>query len=299
LDLLYGKFPDRLDGEPLMRDIKRPAIALIALSLAIGVPLAVTSIGGADPHNDPAPVQYADGVDAAPAPTGRSKAAVVADVLAQVRAPNLVSAAFVPPGTPVTDEPGAKTDQTSNVLSMTVDTDGSIAGSIRSTWIAQMVAGVIADQLAAEGDGPLASIRLVGKLPNGSAVDLGSGIGNVVTGQRFSNQSQNAIARQLRAKADRLGLRVLSISFVQPKQAAPALVLETTNPAAFVKSLESPDTWTALLGKHRNYEGWYLEVRDTNGSPVVISSSAHRAGVAQSWTRPDLDHPHTIFSSTP
>ncbi len=163
------------------------------------------------------------------------------------------------------------------------------AAAVRAEWLAQLLGGSVNDDLVASRLGDLASVLVSVRLPSGEVVKVSGGYGNVVPEQRFSTERLTDLETGLRSGMASVGLKVEQMNFEVPMQAAPVIIATTADPAGFVAAAQSKETFTQMLGDYRNLEGWYIEVRDSQGWPVWISAVANRTGVGIGWTRPDFD----------
>jgi hypothetical protein len=169
---------------------------------------------------------------------------------------------------------------------------------VRPVWEANLVIAALRDEVHATGasDDVIGS-QISGELPSGEVLpNIGGGIGDVVFGQAFSAASPAQVQSAIRRNAAALKLRIESIDVLTPLQAAPAVVASTSDLAGVVSN---PDgVINALFGGIATYEGEYLELRDSSGSPFFIQASAFRTGVGQRWFRKDVD-PRTPIPATP
>jgi hypothetical protein len=277
-------------GQSLMR--RRAIIFSIASALlgafAIGVLIRGAGQSVASPQGEFAPKQYAHALapeKLKPSASARSGDDIVDEVLNGNRFPAIAAGHI---GGPPSD---VEADPDSQVLYLTLRAPGT-PRNIRSIWEAYLATGLINDKLRISGQGRLSGTNFVLELPDGARKEISSGIGNAVAGQLFA-ESRASIIDTITSGAEKLGLKVDSVDFLQPAQLAPIVIVETVNPSETLKTLELEDSWRTLLGDYRNYEGWYLEIRDNDGQLVSISAGAGRAAVGQSWTRLDLDTSNT------
>ena len=172
------------------------------------------------------------------------------------------------------------------------------APAVRPVWEANLVIAALRDEVHAAGasDDVIGS-QISGELPSGELLpNIGGGIGDVAFGQAFSAASPAQVQGDIRRNAAALKLRIESIDVLTPLQAAPAVVASTRDVDGVVSN---PDAViNALFGGIATYEGEYLELRDSSGSPFFIQASAFRTGVGQRWFRKDVD-PHTPIPATP
>jgi hypothetical protein len=159
----------------------------------------------------------------------------------------------------------------------------------RPEWEADLVEGAVADALEAATGNSVADSRIDLKLPDGTIVeDASGGMGEIAPGQDFTTGSDLTIKDHLRAELTRRGLTPVSIDVLHADQPAPAVVATTTDARRAAR--DANETIGSLFGTSPpTYEGYYLEIRDVNGTPVLIESAAFRSGSGRLWVRPDLE----------
>jgi hypothetical protein len=291
---------DRMEREPLMTTYRRyrkiglAGVTLVVLGATGAVGRAIIASAD-DDHPGFTPIQYSKGIDPAAAAasiTATSPADALTDIVTRVSDPQITRAElrFVP-----------ETDSSAGGLTAFLTVRRGPAGptAIEDVWKAELVAGAVRDILSAKGLPQLDNFEVDEQVPGGPTLPVDSGFGNVATGQLFDTSSfgdvQERIGNGLRAA----GLKPLSVTVLTVLQAAPMVIAETDNLSAFVERATDPDFWQQMLGDYNNYEGYYFELRDSAGEPVVISAAAHRAGSSSSWTRPDLRSSSVIRSPLP
>lgn len=213
-------------------------------------------------------------------PSGASPAAIAQDVLQRAGAdPGLtvnVGAAPALPGV----RPGVW-------LNFTVPVPGTGTGPqvIREAWEADVIQGAIADSFTARGLTSVSGSRITGELSNGSTVDLGGGMGDVAAGQNFSSDSDAIIEQNLRAVLAASALTPVSIDVLHAAEPAPAVVAQTSDPASAAAAANS--TIQQAFGQNPpRYEGYYFEIQDKQGNPVLIQSASFRTGSGRQWVNP-------------
>lgn len=115
---------------------------------------------------------------------------------------------------------------------------------------------------------------------------------------RFRNLSRHEFDVRLRRLEQRYRFRVVELRILHPREDAPLLIVRTARrPAAF--ALDVPTIQHALDPKRRTgddrtgwaYEGFYLEARDSDGTPFLAVFNfwrgAHKGG-GQWASRPRL-----------
>jgi hypothetical protein len=124
-----------------------------------------------------------------------------------------------------------------------------------------------------------------GELPDGRIVpDLDGGMGDVQRGQLFTDRSEGAIRASVTAAAAGLGLRLVSLRVLRPLDAAPAIVVESSEPEA--DAARFAQLIGALLGTPTAFEGYYLELRDGDGNAVARVAASFRTGAGHFWVAP-------------
>jgi hypothetical protein len=115
----------------------------------------------------------------------------------------------------------------------------------------------------------------------------------------FPNLADSELRTRLATAAQTYGFRVRDVTILRPRQAAPAIVVESKSPAdlvpqvpAIMRSLdpkapgEDREGWT--------YEGFFFEVVDSSGSPALVVTNGWRppnAGGTQ-WAAPGIPLPY-------
>jgi hypothetical protein len=159
---------------------------------------------------------------------------------------------------------------------------------IRGQWESDLVAGAIADRLAGTPNQVVSTIIDV-QLPDGEIhPDLGGGgMGNVAPNQAFSSSGESAIRASVTEQLAQSHLDLVSLDVLRAPQAAPAVVVMTDDPLAAAAA--ASETIRAIFGQNPpKYEGYYLEVRDSAGTPVLIQSAAFRTGAGRLWFAPKV-----------
>ncbi len=254
---------------------------------------AVGGRGGGPPGFKPVQYARATGASAAAAGVdGRS----LPEVLLQLRA-RVGDGAITQAGIGLI--PATASSAGGSVVSMTVNVDLAGPMAIRRTWEAELIAGALRDVAAERGLGQVDNFLISTRFPDGSVVPADSGFGNVVTSQLFDASSDSDIAKRITAGLTKARLKPISVSFVPVLQSAPVVIASGDDPAAIVDASHLAPWWTDVLGDYDNYEGYYLELRDQDGNPFLISTAAHRAGSSSAWMRPDLRSRSFSINSVP
>lgn len=161
-------------------------------------------------------------------------------------------------------------------------------GALRAVWEADLVAGALRDAVHAGGGPEIVGSEIALRLPDGRVLEHAfGGIGDIAYQQDFENPSASDLEAQIRRSFAEFGLEVTGFETVAIEQTAPAVVATSSDATSAVTDLHK--IVTATFGLPPRYEGYYLEIRDTAGAPVVIRTAAFRSGVGHTWIRADLD----------
>jgi hypothetical protein len=158
---------------------------------------------------------------------------------------------------------------------------------IEPLWEADLLEGAVVERSGSSSDlrDDLGGATFAAELPDGTVVpDLSGGIGDVARGQAFSNDNPAAIKASISTTLASYGLKLVGIRVLHALGPAPAVVASTSDPrsaAAKVVELEH-----ALFGLPPRYEGYYLELRDSNRNAFVRASASFRTGAGRFWVDP-------------
>lgn len=265
----------------------------IALTLvaAVAVAATVAAVGYADPSSDLVTYSSLGQVHPQATPVGSTPASVLSAVVAQVNDASVVSATLghPPVGVHETDDPSVpNTSEFNNSLWLyvTVKANGMTpAETTEPIWLGNLITGALRDKLYANSEPDLRSSTVAVNLPDGTTIlSAGGGVGSVTQGQMFSSTSDSDINAHIRSAAAAAGLTVDSLRIIHADQAAPAVVVSTSRPAA---AASNPDALlTSLFGPPGTYEGEYAKVLASDGTVVFVQGSSFRTGVGQRWVNP-------------
>jgi hypothetical protein len=107
-----------------------------------------------------------------------------------------------------------------------------------------------------------------------SNLELGA---RVNPGERFSSPSKAVLLRRLRLAASRYHFTLVRVQVMHPRQAAPLVVVETSDEQALSASMPAilrlvdPQVRTDNDRTGWAYEGFLFEARNTNGVPFVAT----------------------------
>jgi hypothetical protein len=158
---------------------------------------------------------------------------------------------------------------------------------VEPLWEADLLEGATVERSGVFPDAhdDLGGATFVALLPGGRVVqDEGAGIGDVALGQRFAAGSDSRIVSSLHAVLAGAGLRVAWIRVLHPLGPAPAVSAVATNPDRVARGYST--LVKALFGAPPRYEGYYIELKDARGNPIVRASASFRTGAGRCWVAP-------------
>jgi len=106
----------------------------------------------------------------------------------------------------------------------------------------------------------------------------------VVHGQDFTMASNATAEAQVRLALKAAGLKPISVKVFRAFGPAPAVVAATDDPAAAARNYT--DLTRSLFGNPPKYEGYYLELRALDGTPIARGSASFRTGAGRFWVDP-------------
>jgi hypothetical protein len=167
--------------------------------------------------------------------------------------------------------------------------EDATSDDVRAYWSALLLAGAYQDEASAQGAARLAGFSVLRLSDDGSVTDA-SGDSSVIDdppSHAHTKLSDVQIRNSVNAALAHIGLVPVTTTFETPGSLAPVVVAETGDPAGFVKEhrYPAPD----VFGDLGSYVGTYIEVVDTEGSPVLMSGHSPGTGQGVGWVRPDLD----------
>jgi hypothetical protein len=251
-------------------------------SAASGAPTATSSTStstGSGEVSDEAPITFAP-VSGSGIPTfGSPNAALDSALSNEFQGTKIESATFGNPPTNVPDQGGLWLD-------VTVSADDATTGASLGDWEAAMLVGQLRDELKASGLTAVEGYSLTIALPNGDKQALGGAApGNIAYGQTFVNLPPDTITQMLQADAAAVGAKIQSVTYLPTLDPAPIITLSTADPTAFAQTHTSLG---AIFQDSGPFEGYYVELDNSAGSPVEIGTASFRSGVGSSWYAPGL-----------
>lgn len=167
---------------------------------------------------------------------------------------------------------------------------GTTPHDLSGGWEASLAAGAIGDRCAGDNKdlgAVMKDVRVRGQRAGGG------GVGAVRAGQIFaaqaSGESDQAIVARVDGVVRSFGLVPRQVRVLHPL--GPAVYVTAT--IADVKTLKNrlSALTTAIQGAdgHELYEGLYLQIDGTDGTPLLRSATSSRAGEGSGWSAPGID----------
>ena len=256
---------------------RRVLIAAAAALLLLGVGSAIAAVTIAS--GDGSPVQFAPTTGSTPS-LGGDAASIIATV--EARVPDVLSirlskdAISNASGRGTTDYLIAHAN-----IAATADKGPQIA---RASWESDLIAGALFTAFTEAHLAPPSSVDLTVVLPDGTRDHVGGGLGKVVPDQIFdpvTPQTQTRIQQNATAQ----GLTDVRVSTFQVVNDVIQIHAKTTaSPAAAASRFFKAHGLDGLLGQSENdFEGVYFQLDDEQGNPILIESTAPRAGAGGYW----------------
>jgi|GEM_PF-6149243 len=261
------------------------AISIFVIA-TLGTAIAV-AVRGTNKHSaglrDGRPIQIASARGRVPAFKGSAAAGIskLAEGLPLVSNPRVVV------GTIPAESGGP--GETGNILEYDLAVPALGGSAItKALWEGQLFAGAVADEYAASGLQPILEVHPYLVTPDGSRQLAGGGVASQIHDQVFDHVPSN-VATTIASAARGFGLRQVKVSTVTAIQNAVAIDAVSDTPKKTVQALEKSEHGVlgALLGaRPGNYEGIFVEIRDSQGRPMFIDASAPRSGGGIAWADP-------------
>lgn len=264
--------------------ITRGALLLVAaLLVSSGVALADGGFSGSSLASMPGtvtPVVYARNTGWTPSvPAGLSASEIANSV---VHAAGLDASVDTSVAATASDQgPGVS-------LAFDVPTDGTLAENLHSVWRADLVQGVITEALAA-GPTPVIGSTIRGELPSGETINLGGGMGYIQPGQSYSSGSDAIIKAQVSSLLPQWNLDARSIDVLHVGQPEPEVVVTTTDPIATAAAALSIINGLFWDQAYPIYDGYFFQVDNADGTPILVQAVSYRAGKGHYWAAPSIE----------
>jgi hypothetical protein len=164
---------------------------------------------------------------------------------------------------------------------------------LSGAWEAELAAGAVADRCAGDNislHGVMTGVSVHTAGPHG---DDGGGFGDARAGQIFgaqgSGESDQAIVDRVEGVLTAYGLTPRQVRVLHPLGPAVQVVATVDDVHALDGKLN--DLTTALEGRYGDqlYEGLYLQIDQTDGTPLLRSYGSGRSAGGGVWFAPGLD----------
>ena len=264
------------------------AAAVFAVVLAAGVTAAVTAYGDAGPAPDGLPGQLSPSVGNVPVIDGTPS-----DVLATLasRLPLVSNPATVAETVPASPDPGSPGSAVSGlkVLCDVAVDSATGSGIAKALWERDLFTGAVRDEFAARGFGSVIDGEATLVTPDGARQSAGGGVSIGVRTDQVFDAIPSDIASTINQQATSIGFRSVQVETMQVLQDVLVIHAVSDSPATDVAALRQQGGLQFLLGQPpMNFEGVYLEIDDSSGSPVYITDTAPRDGGGGWWADPSL-----------
>ena len=269
-----GRHDIRLPGSRRVLIAAAAALILLGAGSAIA---AVTIAGG-----DGAPVQFAPTTGTTPS-LGRDADSIIAAVKARV--PNVLSLQITSDPISNGSGNGTKNYWIAHIdIAAPADHGPDVA---RAMWESNLVGGALLTGFTQARLAPPFGVDMTVVTPDGARDHVGGGLGKVVPDQVFDAVTPELQTRVARNAASQ-GLTNVRVSTFQVVNDVIEIQATTTAPpAAAASAFYKARGLNGLLGEsENNFEGVYFQLDDANGHPILIESTAPRAGGGGYWAAP-------------
>lgn len=275
-----GKTPSAARPPSERRLSRRVLIAAAAALLLLGVGSAIAAV--TITSGDGSPVQFAPTTGSTPS-LGNNPSSIIAAVKARV--PDVLSIQITNDAISNGSGRGTKHYLIAHIdIAAPADKGPEIA---RAIWESNLVGGALLTGFTQANLAPPFGVDLTVVMPDGTRDHVGGGLGKVLPNQVFdpvtpqiqSRIQQNAIAEGL------TNVRVAAFQVVNDVIEIHATT--TSAPAVAASSFYKAHGLDGLLGQSENdFEGVYFQLDDAKGNPILIQSTAPRAGAGGYWAAP-------------
>lgn len=258
---------------------RRLAIAAAALVLlGVGSAIAAVTIAG----GDGSPVQFAPTTGSTPS-FGSDPASIIATLKARV--PDVLSIRITKEAISKQSGKGTSDYRVAHVdIAAPADRGPEIA---RASWESDLIGGALLTAFTQAHLPPPFGVDLTLVLPNGKRDRVGGGLGKVVPNQVFAPVTPE-IQTRIRHNAIAEGMTNVRVSTF--KVVDDVIEIRATTmaaPAAAASSFYNAQGLDGLLGQsENNFEGIYFQLDDAQRNPILIQTTAPRAGAGGYWAAP-------------
>lgn len=253
------------------------AVAALVL-LGVGSAIAAVTIAG----GDGSPIQFAPTTGTTPS-LGSNPASIIATI--QARVPDVLSIRITKDAISNASGKGTTDYRIAHVeIGASADHGPEIA---RASWESDLIGGALFTAFTQAHLAPPFGVDLTLVMPNGTRDHLGGGLGKVVPNQIFDPVTPQIQAR-IQQNATAEGLTNVRVSTFQVVNDAIEIHATTiASPATAASRFYKAHGLDGLLGRSENdFEGVYFQLDDAKGNPILIQTTAPRAGAGGYWAAP-------------
>lgn len=271
---------DRRPWRPRVSHSRRVLIAAAAALVVLGAgsAIAAVTIG----LRDGAPVQFAPTTGRTPS-LGSDPASIVATVKGRV--PHVLAIRITKDAVSNASGKGTSDYRMAHVdIAAPADRGPEIA---RAMWESDLVGGALFTGFTQANLAPPFGVDMTVVLPDGKRDHVGGGLGKVVPDQVF-DPITSAIQARIEQNAAAQGFTNVRVSTFQVVDDVIEIHATTTAaPVAAASRFFKAHGLDGLLGESENdFEGVYFQLDDGQGNPLLIESTAPRAGAGGYWAAP-------------
>jgi hypothetical protein len=161
---------------------------------------------------------------------------------------------------------------------------------VADAWLADLAVGAVAERSHSDelvANDLISTAIAVGPDAQGNPVTTSLGIGAVQLGQVFGSPSDSLLAAHVVDVAKSHGLTVAEFRILHPLESALSVAFVAPDGATIDWTLD--ELRTELAGTPPELEGVFIELRDSQGQPLLQSGVAYRTGEGGLWFAPGQD----------
>jgi hypothetical protein len=259
---------------------RRVLIAGAAALLLLGVGSAIAAVTIAS--GDGTPVQFAPTTGSTPS-LGSDPTAIIATIKSRV--PDVLSIRITKDAISNASGKGTTDYLVAHVnIAAPADRGPEIS---RASWESDLVGGALFTGFTQANLAPPFGVDLTLVLPDGTRDQVGGGLGKVVPNQVFDSVTPE-IQTRIAQNAGAQGLRNVRVTTFQVVNDVIEIHAATTAaPAKAASNFYKAGGIDGLLGQSENhFEGVYFQLDNAQGNPILIQTTAPRAGAGGYWAAP-------------
>jgi hypothetical protein len=161
---------------------------------------------------------------------------------------------------------------------------------VPDVWLADLAVGAVAERShsnEAVANDIISTAIAIGPDNGGNPVTTSLGIGAVRLGQVFGSPSDSALTVHVGDVAESHGLTLADLRILHPLESALSVAFVVPDGASIDWTLD--ELRTNLVGVPPEVEGVFIELRDSQGQPLLLSGVAYRTGESGLWFAPGQD----------